>query len=125
MNRFRTIAIFISVVMLPAGYSFAQSPDNAGKNEPKPNSHIKTTYNRSKNETVVTLKTLPLSSSMNREVTRESEYGQLDLDLHFTYPGQFVSHERSGSSTSATCCVVKNCNSNFWWLSQKFECSCQ
>lgn len=88
MNRFRTIAIFISVVMLPAGYSFAQSPGNAGKNEPKPNSHIKTKYNRSKNETTVTLKTLALSSSMNREVTRESEYGQLDLDLYFTYPGQ-------------------------------------
>ena len=80
--------MLISILFLPAVYSVGQTTGDASKTEPKPNSHIKSKYNKSKDETTVTLKTLQLSSSMNREVTRESEVGQLDLDLYFTHPGQ-------------------------------------
>jgi len=80
--------MLISILFLPAVYSVGQTTGDASKTEPKPNSHIKSKYNKSKDETTVTLKTLQLSGSMNREVTRESEVGQLDLDLYFAHPGQ-------------------------------------
>src|SRR5205814_1922942 len=68
--------------------SQSTNSNGAAKSEAKPNSHIKTKYNQSKNETTVTLKTLALSNSMNREFTRESEFGNLDLDVSFIYQGK-------------------------------------
>lgn len=73
------------IIAIASGCASAQTDT---KPDAKPNSHIKVKYNKSKNLTTVTLKTLSLSNSMNREFTRESEFGQLDLDASFTYPGE-------------------------------------
>ncbi len=74
-----------TVIVLFAGMVAAAQPS---PQTGKPNPHIKSKYNKSKNVTTVTLKTLTLSNSMNREFSRESEAGQLDLDVFFTYPGE-------------------------------------
>lgn len=87
MRYFCGLVILMSVLIVP-GELFAQTNGNAEKTSLKTNSHIKIKYNRSKNETTVSLKTLQLTGAMNREVNRDSEYGQLDLDLQFTHPGQ-------------------------------------
>ena len=75
----------LTVILLVAGITAAAQPSSQTG---KPNPHIKSKYNKSKNVTTVTLKTLSLSNSMNREFSRESEAGQLDLDVYFTYPGE-------------------------------------
>lgn len=41
-----------------------------------------------KDETTVTLKTLALTSSVSREVKTDSDVGNIDLDLSFTYQGK-------------------------------------
>lgn len=76
------------IFLLANGFAAAQNPADGPKSEPIPNKHIKVKYNKSKNLTTVTLKTLALSNSMNREFSRESEFGQLDLDASFTHPGE-------------------------------------
>lgn len=80
--------LLVSALTLNGSASVGQSTGDADKAAAKSNSHIKTKYNRVKDVTIVSLKTLQLSGAMNREVTRESEYGQLDLDLQFTHPGE-------------------------------------
>jgi hypothetical protein len=74
-----------TLILLGVSITAAAQPSSpAGK----PNPHIKSKFNKSKNVTTVTLKTLSLSNSMNREFTRESEAGQLELDVSFSYPGE-------------------------------------
>jgi hypothetical protein len=84
----RTVQTLIGMIaiMIFAGVVSAQEDKTA--KPAKPNSHIKTKYNQSKDETTVTLKTLDLSGSMNKEMTRESEFGNLDLDVSFVYKGK-------------------------------------
>src|SRR5437868_11314668 len=86
MRYLITISNAAVAILLAATLCASQSSNSNGaaKSEAKPNSHIKTKYNQSKNETTVTLKTLALSNSMNREFTRESEFGNPDLDVSFT-----------------------------------------
>ena len=90
MRMFCTALVGISLALGFGSTSLAQNPtgDTDSKAPVKANSHIRIKYNQSKNETTVTLKTMALSNSMNKEFTRESEYGQLDLDTYFTYQGQ-------------------------------------
>ena len=66
----------------------ANGKSAAAPTQAKPNNHIKTKYNQSKDETTVTLKTLDLSGSMNKEMTRESEFGNLDVDVSFVHKGK-------------------------------------
>jgi hypothetical protein len=84
------IALVFSLALGFGTTGFAQNSksDADSKTGAKTNNHIKVKYNQSKNETTVTLKTMALSNSMNKEFTRESEFGQLDLDVYFTYQGQ-------------------------------------
>jgi hypothetical protein len=82
------VAALIATILIASVFAFAQKITVTTSTDAMPNNHIKVKYNKSKNETTVTLKTLSLSNSMNKEFTRESEFGQLDLDAYFTYPGQ-------------------------------------
>jgi hypothetical protein len=82
-----TALILILVCSILAAAQKADS-NSAATGKAKPNNHIKTKYNQSKDETTVTLKTLDLSGSMNKEMTRESEFGNLDLDVSFIYKGK-------------------------------------
>ena len=90
MKHLITISNAAVVILLAATLSASQNTNSNSvpKPEAKTNNHIKTKYSQSKNETTVTLKTLALSNSMNREFTRESEFGNLDLDVSFIYQGK-------------------------------------
>ena len=81
---------FLKALLVITGTLILTAPGWAqnGNQKPITNNHIKTKYNSSKDETTVTLKTLDLSGSMNKEMTRESEFGNLDLDVSFTYKGK-------------------------------------
>jgi hypothetical protein len=101
-NLIRTASVTISMlgsILIVATLCIAQN-NNAGVTSaaPKANTHIKEKYNKSKNETTVTLKTMALSNSMNHEFTRESEYTNLDLDVSFTYTGQQISKPAEAAS---------------------------
>jgi hypothetical protein len=88
----RTVTrLFQAAIMIVLANSFAAGQDPAAIKPETTNKHIKVKYNKSKDLTTVTLKTLSLSSAMNREFTRESESGNLDLEVEFTYPGQTLS----------------------------------
>jgi hypothetical protein len=85
-------ALGTAAILIATASCLAQTSNNAApKPETKPNSHVKVKYDQGKNQTMVTLKTIALTSSMNREFTRNSEFGNLDLDLSFTYPGRELS----------------------------------
>jgi|GEM_PF-3613977 len=77
-------------ILLAASFCASQNTNSSSAPKPdaKPNSHIKTKYNQSKNETTVTLKTLALTNSVSREIKSDSDFGNLDLDVSFTYPGK-------------------------------------
>jgi hypothetical protein len=83
--------IALTIILICSTLSVAQNANvksAAAPTQAKPNNHIKTKYNQSKDETTVTLKTLDLSGSMNKEMTRESELGNLDLDVSFIHKGK-------------------------------------
>ena len=89
MRMFLTaLVIGLALGFGTTGFAQNSKSDADSKTGVKTNNHIKVKYNQSKNETTVTLKTMPLSNSMNKEFSRESEFGQLDLDVYFTYQGQ-------------------------------------
>ena len=90
-NLIRTASMTIGLLIATSLCLAQNNNSGATRPEPKANNHIKEKYNKSKNETVVTLRTMALSNSMNREFTRESEYTNLDLDVSFTFPGQQIS----------------------------------
>ena len=69
------------------GVALAQDP-NKNKGESKSASHIKTKYDKSKDRTTVTLKSMDLGGAMTREVTNLGQGTQLTLDVSFTYPGE-------------------------------------
>ena len=85
---FTALVISLALGFGTTGFAQNSKSDADSKTGAKTNNHIKVKYNQSKNETTVTLKTMALSNSMNKEFTRESEFGQLDLDVYFTYQGQ-------------------------------------
>lgn len=88
MRSFVRLCQLAVVLVLAHSFVSAQDPNAPSKPEAAPNKHIKVKYNKSKDITTVTLKTLSLSGAMNREFTRESESGNLDLDVEFTFQGQ-------------------------------------
>lgn len=65
-----------------------QIPDN---NRAKSKSHVKVKYDKSKDLTTVTLKSLDLGGAMTKEVTSLGQGTQLTLDVIFTYTGEHPS----------------------------------
>lgn len=90
MGHLITIANVAAAVLLSATFCASQNTNSnsAPKTEAKPNNHIKAKYNQSKNETTVSLKTLALTNSVSREIKSDSDFGNLDLDVSFTYQGK-------------------------------------
>jgi hypothetical protein len=88
MRKFIALPLAITTIVITATFVASQNTNNNAKPDAKPNRHIKTKYNQSKDETTVTLKTLDLSGSMNKEMTRESEFGNLDLEVLFIHKGK-------------------------------------
>ena len=88
MKRFTNI--FIIVMILCAGVAgFAQGDKKtADKSSSKAAGHVKTKYDKGKNMTTVTLKSIDLGGAMTRESTNLSQVTQLTLDASFSYPGE-------------------------------------
>lgn len=75
------------LMMFMLGVALAQGPDKS-KSESKSASHIKTKYEKSKDRTTVTLKSMELGGAMTREVSNVGQATQLTLDVSFAYPGE-------------------------------------
>ncbi|HEY0348992.1 MAG TPA: hypothetical protein VGC60_12645 [Pyrinomonadaceae bacterium] len=90
MRHLITISNVAVAILLAASFCASQNTNSnsAPKPDAKPNNHIKTKYNQSKNETTVSLKTLALTNSVSREIKSDSDFGNLDLDVSFTYQGK-------------------------------------
>ena len=89
MNRL-TLVIIITILLCAVPESFAQGSDkkSGDKSSSKAASHVKVKYDKGKNLTIVTSKSMDLGGSMTRESTNLSQVTQLTLDLSFTYPGE-------------------------------------
>ena|SRR2546421_5689454 len=90
MKQAATIPSALAAILISATLCASQNTNSnsAPKADVKPNNHIKTKYNQSKNETTVSLKTLALTNSVSREIKSDSDFGNLDLDVSFTYQGK-------------------------------------
>src|SRR5712671_6795731 len=90
MRHLITTSNVAVAILLAASFGASQNTNSnsAPKTEAKPNSHIKTKYNQSKNETTVSLRTLALTNSVSREIKSDSDFGNLDLDVSLTYQGK-------------------------------------
>lgn len=85
--------IFCSVFLLACVYSFqAQESKTAlTKDSSKKNDNISTKYNKSKNLTTVTMKSMALTENpQDRPPAGYSLKVQMDMDAFFTYPGEKV-----------------------------------
>ena len=116
MRSLITIPNALLAILLAATLCASENRNSNSSQKPdaKTNSHIKTKYNQSKNETTVSLKTLALTNSMNREITRESEFGNLDLDVSFIYQGK----QPAKAVENATFKFKGTSKNQFWQKSQ-------
>jgi hypothetical protein len=88
MTFFKTVILTSFALLFGGLYLTAQTKETRASSDAKPNGHFKTKYDKSKDVTTVSLKTMALSSSMTKESTNVREVPQLDLDVYFTHPGQ-------------------------------------
>lgn len=80
---FATLIISVFVGAIPALAEKTEvKPQNSG------NKHIKSKYDKKKNITTVTLKSISVGGAVTREVTNLGQAPQLTLDAFFTYPGE-------------------------------------
>lgn len=88
MKRRTGLLLAAILVVMPV---LATGQDSA---EPKASSksakNVKAKYDKKKDLTTVTLKTIPLTSSLTREVSTAGETTQLDLSVSFTHPGEQI-----------------------------------
>jgi hypothetical protein len=89
MKRLRSVLsvvmILVSPVMVISEQAKTQSEDKAAS---KAGNSVKVKYDKKKDLTTVTLKTMPVSSAVTKEVSNLGETTQLDLNIFFTHPGQ-------------------------------------
>ena len=109
-------ASMVVALIVVTGLGAAQNGKDRASGSAKTNNHIKTKYNQSKDETTVSLKTLDLSGSMNKEMTRESEFGNLDLEVSFTHKGK----QPSRNADSATFRFKGLAKNPMWMKAQNF-----
>jgi hypothetical protein len=85
--KFKTILCFIMMLVCAC---LLQAQDGKKEGEKK-NNNISTKYNKSKNLTTVTLKSMALKeASGERAQTGYQQRIQMDMDAFFTYPGEKV-----------------------------------
>jgi hypothetical protein len=88
MINFKTIMLISLAFLFGCLCLAAQTKEAKASSDAKPNGHLKSKYDKSKDVTTVSLKTMALSSSMTKESTNVREVPQLDLDVYFTHSGQ-------------------------------------
>ena len=82
------LRIGLGVILVSALSSPAVAQDSGATAAAKPSKYLKTKYDKSKDQTTVTLKKISLSGSMAREVGNANDIPQLSMDASFSYPGQ-------------------------------------
>jgi hypothetical protein len=88
MKRRTSLLLAAALVVLPSIAVAQKNSETDTKAPSKSASHVKTKYDKKKDLTTVTLKTMPLGGAMSREVTHVGETSQLDLSVYFTHPGE-------------------------------------
>ncbi|HKO45380.1 MAG TPA: hypothetical protein VJU84_19050 [Pyrinomonadaceae bacterium] len=83
-----SLLLAAALVVLPAIAVAQKNSETDTKASSKAAGHVKAKYDKKKDLTTVTLKTIPLGGAMSREVTNVGETGQLDLSVYFTHPGE-------------------------------------
>ena len=83
--KLRTSLLLATVLVVLPSFAIAQNSDSASSKSAK---NVKTKYDKKKDLTTVTLKTMALSSALTREVSSAGETTQLDLSVSFTHPGE-------------------------------------
>jgi hypothetical protein len=84
MKRIASITLLLCLILTLSSFTPAQDDK---KPAPAKNKFLKTKYDKGKNLTLVSLKTLNLGGSMTREAQNLADVSQLDLDGSFTYEG--------------------------------------
>src|SRR3989442_5507720 len=87
MNRLTNV-VLITILFCSVPTGLAQDKKTGDKGSSKAASHVKAKYDKGKNLTTVTLKSMDLGGSMTRESTNLSQVTQLTLDVSFTYAGE-------------------------------------
>ena len=83
-----SLLLAAALVVLPSIAVAQKNSETDTKAPSKAAGHVKAKYDKKKDLTTVTLKTIPLSGAMTREVTNVGETSQLDLSVYFTHPGE-------------------------------------
>ena len=83
-----SLLLAAALVVLPSIAVAQKNSETDTKAPSKAAGHVKAKYDKKKDLTTVTLKTIPLSGAMTREVTNVGETSQLDLSIYFTHPGE-------------------------------------
>ena len=90
MKRRTSLLLAAALVVLPSIAVAQKNSESDTKASSKAAGHVKAKYDKKKDLTTVTLKTIPLSGAMSREVTNVGETSQLDLSVYFTHPGEQI-----------------------------------
>ncbi len=88
MKRRTSLLLAAALLVLPSIAVAQKNSESDTKASSKAASHVKSKYDKKKDLTTVTLKTIPLSSAVTREVSTAGETTQLDLSVYFTHPGE-------------------------------------
>lgn len=88
MKRRTSLVLATVLFVLPSIAVAQKTSESDTKASSKAAGHVKAKYDKKKDLTTVTLKTIPLSSAMTREVSSAGETTQLDLSVYFTHPGE-------------------------------------
>ena len=88
MKRRTSLLLAAALVVLPSIAVAQKNSESDTKASSKAAGHVKAKYDKKKDLTTVTLKTIAFGGAMSREVTNVGETSQLDLSVYFTHPGE-------------------------------------
>lgn len=88
MKRRTSLLLATVLIVLPSIAVAQKNSESDTKASSKAAGHVKAKYDKKKDLTTVTLKTIPFGGAMAREVTHIGETSQLDLSVYFTHPGE-------------------------------------
>ena len=83
-----SLLLAAALVVLPSIAVAQKNSESDTKASSKAAGHVKAKYDKKKDLTTVTLKTIAFGGAMSREVTNVGETSQLDLSVYFTHPGE-------------------------------------
>jgi hypothetical protein len=85
MKTIASVTLLLTLVLVSTSFGFAQDDKQAAAKAKS--KYLKTKFDKGKDITTVSLKTISLSGSMTQEVGNLADVPQLDLDGSFTYQG--------------------------------------